>query len=58
MAVMRSLPMIQKEDVEIADWSMVVFRFVAGRWFCVFLSYLNRFVYGFCLDWNLSPSRV
>jgi len=24
----------------------------------IFLSYLNRFVYGFCLIWNLSSSRV
>jgi len=29
-----------------------------GGWFCVFLSYLNRFVYGFCLIWNSSPGRV
>jgi len=26
--------------------------------FYVFLSYLNRFVYGFCLIWNSSSSHV
>ena len=50
--------MTRKEDLEVADWSMVASQFVTGGLFYVFLSYLNRSVYGFCLIWNSSSSRV
>jgi len=50
--------MIRKENLKVADWSMVVSQFVTGGKFYVFLSYLSRFVYGFCLIWNSNPSRV
>ena len=39
-----------KEDSKRVGWSVAVFQFVTGGWFYVFLSYLNRFVYGFCLN--------
>jgi len=53
-----SLPMIRKKNLKVADWLVEVSQFVTGGWFYVFLSYLNRFVYGFGLIWNSSSSRV
>jgi len=58
MATMGGLPMVWKKNLKVADWPVVVSQFVTGGWFYVFLSYLNRFVYRFCLIWNLSSSRV
>jgi len=55
---MRGLPMIRRKNLKVADCPMEVSQFVTGGWFYVFLSYLNRFVYGFCLIWNSSSSRV
>ena len=50
--------MIRRKNLMVADWPMEVSQFVVGGWFYVFLSYLNRFVYGFCLIWNSSSSHV
>ena len=49
MAKMRGLPMIQKKNLKVADWPVVVSQFATGGWFYVFRSYLSRFVYGLCL---------
>jgi len=38
-----------RKNLEVADRLVEVFQFVTGGQFYVFLSYLDRFVYGFCL---------
>ena len=50
--------MIRRESPEATDRSVEVFQFVTGGSFYAFLSYLNRFVYGFCVIWNSNSSRV
>ena len=42
--------MMRGKDLEVADRLVEVFQFVTGGCFYVFLSYLNRFVHGFCLN--------
>ena len=42
--------MIWRGDLEVADRLVGMFWFVTKGWFYVFLSYLDRFVHGFCLN--------
>ena len=58
MAVIDSLPMTLEESVEVADWFVVVSRSVTGGSLMFSLVIRIRFVYGFRLVWNASPSRV
>ena len=50
--------MTQKEDLKVADCSIVASQVVMGDSFMIFLSYLDRLVYVFYLIWNSSSSRV
>jgi len=49
---------MRRKNLEVADRLVEVFQFVTGGQFYIFLSYLDRFVYGFCLIWNSNSSRV
>jgi len=58
MAVTGSLPMTLKKSAEVADWLVVVYRSVTEDSLMFSLVIRIRFVYGFRLIWNSSPSRV
>ena len=50
--------MIRKESLEVADRFVEVFQLATGEIVLCFLSYFNRFIYGFCVIWNSNSSRV
>jgi len=58
MAITGDLPMALKKSVEIAGWSVVVPRSATRGTFMFPLVIRIRFVYGFRLVWNSSPSRI
>jgi len=50
--------MVVKEDAGVVDWLVVVYRSVTVDSLIFSLVIRIRFVYEFCLVWNLSSSRV
>ena len=58
MTVEGGLPMVVEEDAEVADWFVTVHRSVVedGLMFSLVIRVCS--VYGFCLFWNSSSSRV
>ena len=58
MTMESGLPMIVEEDAGAADWLIAVHRSVVEDSLMFSLVIRVRFVYGFRLIWNLSPSRV
>ena len=58
MTVRGGLPMVVEEDAGVVDWLVVVYRSVTVDSLIFSLVIRIRFVYEFCLVWNLSSSRV
>ena len=50
--------MIRRESPGVADRFVKMFQLVTGGQLYDFLSYLNRFVYGFYVIWNSNSGRV
>jgi len=58
MTVESGLPMVVEEDARVADWLVTIHRSAVEDSLTFSLFIRVRFVYGFRLIWNLSPSRV
>ena len=58
MVVKGGLPMVMKKSAGVADLLVVVSQSVTGDSLMLSLVIRIRFVYGFRLIWNSSPSRV
>jgi len=58
MVVTGGLPMLMKKSARVADWLVAVYRSVAVDSLMISLVIRIRFVYGFCLIWDSSFSRV
>jgi len=58
MAMGDGLLMIMKKSAGVIDRFMVVYRSVVGNNLMLSIVVRVCFVYGFCLIWNSSPSRV
>jgi len=58
MTMESDLPIVVEEDTGVADWLVIVHRLIVEDSLIFFLIIRVRFVYGFRLIWNSSPSRV
>jgi len=58
MAMRDGLPMVMKKSAGVVDQVVVVYRSVVEDNLMLSIVIRVSFVYGFCLIWNLSPSRV
>ena len=58
MIVKSGLPMVMEKDAGVADWLITVYRSVVEDSLMFSLVIRDRCVYGFCLIWNSSSSRV
>jgi len=58
MAMGDGLPKVMKKSAGVVDRFMVVYRSVVGNNLVPSIVVRVSFVYGFCLIWNSSPSRV
>ena len=58
MTVEGGLPMVKEKDAGVAGWLITVYRLLMEDSLIFSLVIRVRFVYGFCLIWNLSSSRV
>jgi len=58
MTVKGGLPMVMEEDAGVTDWFVAMYRSVVDDSLMFSLVIRVRFVYGLCLIWNSSSSRV